>query len=109
MAKLGVFGSDARDLILGLLALVGSSYPREIARILALPLFTVQRAVEDFEHLGLLATRVVGRTRLVELNRRWFAAAELRKLLERISEGDPRISAAAATVRRRPRRAGKAF
>jgi DNA-binding transcriptional ArsR family regulator len=105
----GIFGSDARDRILGVLALLDSSYPRELARILALPLFTVQRAVDDFERLGVLATRVVGRTRLVELNRRWFAAAELRTFLQRIAEADPRFGAVAATVRRRPRRAGKSL
>jgi DNA-binding transcriptional ArsR family regulator len=100
-----VFGSRARDRILFLLAIVGTSYPRELSRSLDISLLTVQRTVNDLERAGVLATRMMGRTRLAELNPRWFAAAELRSLLERLAESDPSLAEKAAEIRRRPGRA----
>ena len=98
-----VFGSRARDRILFLLAIVGTSSPRELSRSLDISLLTVQRTVNDLERAGVLATRMMGRTRLAELNPRWFAAAELRSLLERLAESDPSLAEKAAEIRSRPR------
>ena len=102
-----LFGSRLRERILTLLSLVEPVYPRQIANVLDEHLASVQNAVAALQDAGIIASRLIGRTRLVELDRRWFAALELRALLERMAEADPGIRAAAATIRQRPRRVGK--
>ena len=102
-----LFGSRLRERILKLLALVEPAYPRQIATLLDAHLISVQNAVTALQDLGVVASRLVGRTRLVELDRRWYAASELRALLERLVAGDPGIRDIAAKVRQRPRRPGK--
>jgi hypothetical protein len=61
----------------------------------------------DLEDLGVVASRLRGRVRLVSLDKTWYAAAELRALLGRMTSAEPEILNAAASVRRRPRRPGK--
>ena len=90
-----------------LLVLIEPAYPRQIATLLGAHLISVQNAVVALGDLGIVASRLVGRTRLVELDPRWYAAAELRALLERLAQADPEIRKIAATVRQRPRRPGK--
>lgn len=102
-----LFGSLLRERILKLLVLVEPTYPRQIAVTLDEHLYSVQNAVSGLQDLGIVASRLVGRTRLVELNRRWYAASELRALLERLTSADPNIRAIAAKIRQRPRRVGK--
>jgi DNA-binding transcriptional ArsR family regulator len=102
-----LFGSRLRERILKLLVLVEPAYPRQIATLLGEHLVSVQNAVAALGDLGVVASRLVGRTRLVELDRRWYAAAELRTLLERLVAGDTEIRELAAAVRQRPRRPGK--
>ena len=86
-----VFGTAARTKILVAIALLEESYPREIARITALPLVSVQRAVNDFDADGVTASRMVGQQRNVRLNPRYFAGAELRALLVAISPALPQL------------------
>jgi DNA-binding transcriptional ArsR family regulator len=102
-----LFGSRLREQILKLLVLIEPAYPTQIATVLDAHLFSVQKAVAALQDLGVVASRMVGRTRLVELDRRWHAAVELRALLERLVEADSEIRARAGTVRQRPRRPGK--
>jgi DNA-binding transcriptional ArsR family regulator len=102
-----LFGSPLRERMLKLLVLVEPAYPRQIAALLGAHLVSVQNAVVALQDLGVVASRLVGRTRLVELDRRWYAAAELRALLERLVLSDQQIRDIAATARQRPRRPGK--
>ena len=102
-----LFGSRLRERILKLLVLVEPAYPRQIATLLEAHLVSVQNAVMALQDSGVVASRIVGRMRLVELDRRWYAASELRALLERLVAGDPSIRDIAAAVRQRPRRPGK--
>ncbi|GAC1549119.1 MAG: hypothetical protein NVS2B17_33910 [Candidatus Velthaea sp.] len=90
-------------------AAVEQTYPRELAVTLGVPLTAVQRAVNDLQRQGVLASRIVGRVRMLELDPRWYAARELRALLERMVEANPSEVAGPMAVRRRPRRAGKAL
>ena len=103
-----LFGSLFRERVLKLLVLIEPAYPRQIATLLGAHLISVQNAVVALGDLGIIASRMVGRTRLVELDRRWYAASELRTLLERLAQADPAICKIAAAVRQRPRRPGKA-
>jgi DNA-binding transcriptional ArsR family regulator len=104
-----LFGSAIRTRILTYIALTDETYPTEVARVLGIPLLSAQRVLNALELTGAVASRTVGRLRLFALNPTWFAAKELQELLLRLAQADPDVSARAATVRRRPRRAGKAL
>ncbi len=101
------FGSGTRTRVLLALRLMGSSYPRELARLLGAALNGVQGALRSLEIDGLIAGRPVGRTRLFELNPRFFAATEVRALLDKLAAADRDLQDRIATLRRRPRRTAK--
>jgi DNA-binding transcriptional ArsR family regulator len=82
------FGSVARTRALLALSLVTETYPRELARVLGLSLFSVQKALASLERDGVVASRMAGRTRLYALNPRYPASRELREYLERLSGRD---------------------
>lgn len=103
------FGSVTRTRVLLALRLMGSSYPRELGRLTGTALNAVQGAIRSLENDGLIAGRSAGRTRLFELNPRFFAASELRALLDKLASADRVLQEAIATVRRRPRRTAKAL
>ena len=101
------FGSLSRTRCLIALRLLDESYPRELARLLEMPLFSVQRALSRLERDGLVAARSRGRTRLFRLNPRYFAARELEQLLNRLMAQEPELDKRTRTLRRRPRRTAK--
>ena len=101
------FGSVTRTRVLLALRLMGSSYPRELARVLGSAVNGVQGAIRSLEADGLIAGRAVGRTRLFELNPRFFAATELRALIDKLASADRGLQDAIAELRRRPRRTAK--
>ena len=101
------FGSQARTRALLALRLLSESYPRELARLLALPLASVQRALESLERDGLVGARAVGRTRVYRIEPRYFGYRELQQFLLRLTEPDADLGARVAGLRRRPRRSGK--
>ena len=107
-----VFGLSApfgqtRTRVLVLLSLLGSSYPRELSRLLDQPLSVVQKALAGLERDAVVAAQTIGRTRLFRLDPRYFAYREMNALLERFADVDKDLKKRAATVRRRPRRTGK--
>lgn len=107
-----VFGLSApfgqtRTRVLVLLSLLGSSYPRELSRLLAQPLSVIQKALAGLEREALVAAQTIGRTRVFRVNPRYFARTELTAFLTRLADVDKDLQARAATVRRRPRRTGK--
>lgn len=104
-----LLGSRRRTEVLVLVALLGESYPSELARLLDAPLFSVQTIVDALDREGILATRLFGNTRRVSLDPRYFAQPELEALLLRLAEAEPELRRAAASRRSRPRRAGKAI
>lgn len=101
------FGGRTRTRVLVALALLETSYPRELARLLDAPVSGVRKALAGLERDGLVAGRMVGRTREVRLNPVYFARTELAAYLGRLAEGEPELRRAAAGLRRRPRQAGK--
>ena len=70
------------------LRLLEQSYARELSRFLRLPVSVVQKAVRSLERDDLIAGRLFGKTRVLQLNPRYFAAAEVRALLDRFVEAD---------------------
>ena len=82
-----LFGRRLRTQVLVLVALLNETYPTQIARLLKSRLLPVQRVI-TLEAQGVLSTRLTGTVRLVTLNPRFFAIAELRDLLLKIGEAD---------------------
>ena len=101
------FGSETRTRVLVTLRLLGSSFQRELARILRRSPSVVQKALTGLERDGLVSGRLLGRTRSYSLNPRYFAIAELEAFLSRIAQADTDLRQRTASLRRRPRRAGK--
>ena len=104
-----LFGTRRRSEVLILIALLGETYPSEIARQLGAPIFSVQTVVDSLERDGIVASRKRGGTRVVALDPRFYAAKELRRLLLRLADGEPGLQEASTARRSRPRRRGKAI
>ena len=103
----GLFGTRNRTDVLVALRLLGETYPSELAALLKLRVFSVQRVLESLESAGVVVSRLAGRTRLVTLSPRFFASKELDALLWALGKQDIELQKKLATRRRRPRRAGK--
>lgn len=101
------FGGRARTRVLTALSLLGSSYARELSRLLASPVSAVSRALIGLERDALVAGRLAGRTRLYTLNPAYFAKRELAAYLARLADSDPDLVMRVGSMRRRPRRSGK--
>jgi len=98
------FGSQTRTRVLIVLGSIESSYPRELARILGSAINGVQSALRSLERDGLVVGRSVGRTRVFQLNPRYFAASALGKLLEKLAPANKELSERIKALRRRPGR-----
>lgn len=101
------FGSTTRTRVLVALRLLGSSYARELGRLLAVSASLILKALRSLERDGLVAGRAVGRSRLYTLDPRYFAKEDLRRYLARLAEADVELRQQVAGLRRRPRWAGK--
>jgi DNA-binding transcriptional ArsR family regulator len=101
------FGGQSRTAVLLALRLLEDSYARELARVLQRPLSGVQMALRGLERDGLVAGRLVGRTRLFRVNPRYFAREELQRYLLKLTDADPALRSRVDQLRRRPRRTGK--
>ncbi|MGI8785689.1 MAG: winged helix-turn-helix domain-containing protein [Acidobacteriota bacterium] len=101
------FGGKTRTRVLLALRLLEESYPRELARILALPLNGVQQALRSLELDGLVAAKNAGRTRLFRLSPTYFAYADLQRYLLTLSGPETELRRRVVALRRRPRRTGK--
>lgn len=90
------------------LANYGQGYPREIAATHGSSVSVVLKQLNRLENGGILVSRTLGRTRLFELNPRWFFYKELKALLEKALAALPAEEVKKHyRARRRPRRAGK--
>ena len=102
-----LFGSATRTSILVLVALLGESYTAELAKMLGVRASAIKKIVDALEMESIIVGRLVGRTRVLTLNPRYEAAAELKALLWKLGERDFELQELAGTKRKRPRRAGK--
>lgn len=101
------FGGLARTRVLVALRLLESSFPRELSRLLAVPVSAVSRALVGLERDALVVGRLVGRSRVYAINPAYFAKRELAEYLLRLSDADAELRSRVALLRRRPRRTGK--
>jgi len=102
-----LFGGQTRTALLLAVRLLGETYPSELAALLGVRLYTVQRILASLEADAVVVSRQLGRTRRVSLNPRYVAHRELADLLWKLGENDTGLQQALAGKRRRPRRAGK--
>jgi len=101
-----LFGTKMRTAMLLLIAVLGETYPAELARYLGTTISSVQRTLDKIEDDGLISTRPLV-VRTVTLNPMYPAQRELRALLLRIAEGYPVYAHLKESRRTRPRRRGK--
>ncbi len=101
-----LFGSKMRTALLMLLAVLGESYPAELARCLGTTIPSVQRTLDRVEEEGLISSRQLF-VRAVTLSPLYPAAKELRALLLRLAEGYPQYARLKESRRTRPRRRNK--
>ena len=90
-----------------MLALLASTYPSELTRVLEAPLYSVQTILSALESQGIVAARRQGRMRIVSLDPRYFSFTELRNLLLRLAAAEPELQRAAAKRRSRPRQVSR--
>lgn len=102
-----LFGSANRSLVLVALRLLEETYPSELARLLELRLYTVQKILHSLELDSVIVSRTFGRTRRISLNPRYLGHAALSELLWQLGQHDVPLQRALAAERRRPRRPGK--
>lgn len=102
-----IFGGRNRTAVLTAIRMLGDTYPSELAALLGLRLFTVQTILTSLESEGVVVSRLLGRTRVVTLNPRYFAFDELSALLWKLGQQDVALQQQLGARRRRPRRSGK--
>lgn len=105
----GLFGNETRTSVLLAIAMLGETQAAEIAKALGRGRSRVKDAVDGLERAGVLQGTLRGRTRVLSLSPRYVAAQELKALLDRLALHDLTLQDRLATLRRRPRRAGKAL
>jgi len=104
-----LFGTTTRTSTLLVIQMLGETHGAEIARILGRSPSRIKDSVDSLERAGIIISNEVGKTRRVRLNPRFAASEELRALLAKLGMMDLELQKQLATIRRRPRRAGKAI
>ena len=102
-----LFGSRNRTMVLLAVRLLGETFPSELAVLLGLRLYSVQSILAALEREAVVVSRMMGRTRLVALNQRYFAAKELDALAWKLGQKDVVLRDLLGARRRSPRRPGK--
>ena len=103
-----LLGNINKERILLYLYTQGSGYAREMSRVFEVSLRSIQLQLKTLEDGGIIVGFQKGRTRVYELNPRYFFVFHLKALLQKlydvISEDDKDKY---FRVRQRPRRKGK--
>jgi DNA-binding MarR family transcriptional regulator len=102
-----LFGTTTRTSTLLVIQMLGETHGAEIARILGRSPSRIKAAVDSLERAGVIVGTEEGKTRRIALNPRYVASEELRNLLAKLGMMDVDLQKRLATIRRRPRRAGK--
>ncbi len=103
-----LLGSVNKERVLLFIYARGEGYARDIARFFSTDLTPVQRQLDVLERGGVLASRMVGRTRLYTFEPRYPLLNEIKELLGRATSFLPQDEQdRLLLVRQRPRRGGK--
>ena len=105
-----LLGSKNAERVLIFLLARNEGYASEIAQLFDTDLYGIQKQLDKFEAAGILASRLVGRTRLYVFNPRYAFLSELKELLNKaFTFYSPEEREDLAMNRRRPRRKGKPY
>lgn len=103
-----LFGNQNVERILFFLLKQGEGYPRAIAQNFGETLSAIQKQLKRLELGGVVVSRLVGRTRVYQINPRYPFKRELEAFLEKAFQAVPEEQVRKFYTRRnRPRRAGK--
>lgn len=103
-----LFDSPVKEKVLLAILARGESYPRELAGIFGLRVYSIQYQLQKLERGGVLYSRLRGRTRLYGFNPRYPFRKELLGLLEKARDFYTAVERQSwFEPRLRPRRAGK--
>ncbi|WP_321393809.1 winged helix-turn-helix domain-containing protein [uncultured Desulfuromusa sp.] len=103
-----LFGTVNRERVLIFLCAREEGYPREVAKFYRTDLRAIQNQFEKLETGGVVASRMVGNTRLYTFNPRYPFINELKNLLQKALDFYPESERERLLLnRRRPRRKGK--
>lgn len=104
----GLFGNPTAEKVLLYMENYGSGYARGVAVCFEIAVSQVQKQLERLELEGVLASRLVGRTREYTFNPRYRFLRKLRELLSEALKALPEsYQEKYFRKRTRPRRAGK--
>ena len=105
-----LFGSDSAVKTLLFIENYGEGVCSEIARTYDVPASMIQKQLDKFEEGGVLAAKMVGRSRLYTFNPRFYFLPELKSLLGKALNSLPETQIKKYyRNRKRPRRKGKAL
>jgi len=103
-----ILGSTNAERTLMFIAMREEGYARDIARHFDTDLYAIQKQLDKFEAGGILASRLVGRTRVYVFNLRYPFLNELKQLLQKAFSFYPQAEQDELIMKRqRPRRRGK--
>ena len=103
-----LLGNIHKERILLFLYTQGSGYAQEMKRVFGVSLRSIQLQLKTLENGGVIVGFWKGRTRVYQLNPRYFFLSELKALLKKLYEVVPSGEKERFyTLRRRPRRSGK--
>ena len=104
----GLFGNITIEKILFTLFVYGEGYPLGMAKNFELSVNRFQQQLQRLEDAGIVASRLVGRSRVYSFNPRYPFIGELKALVARAYEFLPEKEKESYYRKRtRPRRAGK--
>ncbi len=103
-----ILGSETAQKIFLHLFHHGESYPSAVAKDFNVTLGQVQRQFDRFEQAGILISKLSGKTRIYQFNKKNPMTGPFIELVKRVYESIPLAEKEELFhVRRRPRRAGK--
>lgn len=86
----------------------GETYPSAVAKDFNVSLGQVQRQFDRFENAGILISKLSGRTRVYQFNKKNSLVSPFMEMVKRVYESLPlEEKEQIFSTRRRPRRAGK--
>jgi predicted ArsR family transcriptional regulator len=104
----GIFGNESAEKVLLYIENYGQGYARKIADVYGVSVSQIQQQLARLERDGVLVSQLVGKTRLYQLNPRYFFKDELRSLLAKALKNlPPNLKEKYFSERTRPRRKGK--
>lgn len=103
-----ILGSKTAQKIFLHLYHYGETYPSAVSKDFKISLGQVQRQFDRFEEAGILVSKLSGRTRIYQFNRKQGIVKPFVEIIKRVYDSIPlKEKEELFSIRRRPRRRGK--